>query len=829
MSDGVGSCARGAAMRSDISDLSVRDPIGLLWHGLVLVVLLVCLLPLDPDSPVLSFGLGGIFDGHLQNLPQQFYLLIKGAILWVPLGALAGLVNRGRQARLIAIAALPVLLFLAMPQLTESRLRDLLELLSLFPGLALGLWLGVGSRLLAKAPVASAPVASATQSSSDRLSQLVTGSLETPPALQMPVNSSAHHGSSELSAGHNFTEAVAPDQGQGGYRAPGWTGRILGLVLLAVAVAALFGFSRWNWLLASGLVLYAGLLWIWPRTWLVALPATLPLLDLAPWTGRFFLDEFDMLMLVTVGMLLLRKDGREQGGLPPLTGPLIALFAATLLASTVLHLLPLSPIDANAFSSYWSPYNAVRVLKGFVWGGLVFLWLRRARLNDATTLRLLALGMGLGLLGVGLVGAWERWLYTGLGEDGRAYRIVATFSSMHTGGGHIEAWLVAALPFLWLGAFRLRDLALAGPLAILTAYVTLYTVSRGGVLAMGVVLALLLAASVRVVWRAGVLRFAAPVALLLAVATVLAVGLSGGYFQQRLSTVGQDWQTRVEHWQRALGMMDDGIVAGLFGMGPGSFPRVWLARGPLDNQPATYGFATDKGNIWLRLGAGETLYYAQRVPARADQTYRLSLNVRSDADQARIDTPLCEKQLLNSRRCVWFGFDVPGDGQWHGITHTFSSGEVGGRGLFDHLPTEFVLRHAGRGGVIEVDDVQLLDEAGRNLLCNGDFSHGADCWFFKTHSHLPWHIKNLWVHLYFELGALGLALFAGLSLLALARLSRAAWRGEKAAWVLLASLAGLLTVGMFDSLLDAPRLAILLVAFTLLGAGTPWGRGKTAT
>ena len=43
-----------------------------------------------------------------------------------------------------------------------------------------------------------------------------------------------------------------------------------------------------------------------------------------------------------------------------------------------------------------------------------------------------------------------------------------TFSSMHTGGGHIEAYLVAALPFLWLATQRVRDALFTLPLMLLT-------------------------------------------------------------------------------------------------------------------------------------------------------------------------------------------------------------------------------------------------------------------------------------------------------------------------------------------------------------------------
>jgi hypothetical protein len=178
--------------------------------------------------------------------------------------------------------------------------------------------------------------------------------------------------------------------------------------------------------------------------------------------------------------------------------------------------------------------------------------------------------------------------------------------------------------------------------------------------------------------------------------------------------------------------------------------------------------------------------------------------------------------MLNSRQCEWMAFDVPGDGQWHRLSRQFASAEVGKAAWWARPPVELFLYKPGSGGVVEVDNLRLVDADGRDLLCNGDFRSGGDCWFFKTHSHLPWHIKNVWVHVLFEMGWLGLIGFVGLSLLAFRRLARAAWGGHRLAWTWLASLAGLLTVGLFDSLLDAPRLATLLVALLLLGAGYEW-------
>ena len=168
---------------------------------------------------------------------------------------------------------------------------------------------------------------------------------------------------------------------------------------------------------------------------------------------------------------------------------------------------------------------------------------------------------------------------------------------------------------------------------------------------------------------------------------------------------------------------------------------------------------------------------------------------------------------------------MPGDGQWHRVAVEFSPTTVGKGPPWRHLPVELYFHNVGKGSVIDVAHVALIDAQGRDLVANGDFRQGGDFWFSKTHSHLPWHIKNLWVHTYFEMGAVGLLLLVRLVMLATWRLARAGWRGSRLAFAMLASLAGMLVVGTFDSLLDAPRIAMLLTGWLFVGAG--WQRPRT--
>jgi O-antigen ligase len=113
--------------------------------------------------------------------------------------------------------------------------------------------------------------------------------------------------------------------------------------------------------------------------------------------------------------------------------------------------------------------------------------------------------------------------------------------------------------------------------------------------------------------------------------------------------------------------------------------------------------------------------------------------------------------------------------------------------------------------------VSVTDSFGRNLLENGDFTAANAHWFFTSdRHHLPWHAKNLWLHVLFEQGWVGLILFSMLTVFALARATAAAFRGEIVAAVLSSSLGGFLVVGLFDSLLDVPRSTFMFFLLLML-------------
>ena len=744
----------------------------------VAVSIAAIFIPFAPDSPLVAPTVRHIdaLTSYIRGIPAQLYLALKALILWMPLGLLYGFAERQTIIRRWAVAAVLTFVVVGLPLLHHAlHVVDGIEILSGYWGIMAGTWLGVHT--------------------------LRTASDWTPePARDMGGQWSIE------------SEQSRPTHA-GLWRLARRAVAIL--ILLATALWA-WTFPRWGVPLLCGLIGYALLLGKYRHAWLFIVPATLPLLDLAPDTGRFFFDEFDMVLLTTVAMLLWHgtSPAPRLTFARPLT-ILLMLFGLSVVVSMMIGLLPLAPLDGNAFTNYFSHYNSVRVAKGFLWAAALMMAMRwTLPAGRDLALRLFLPGMWLGLAGVIVAGLWERASFASLIDLTIPYRLTATFSGMHTGGSDIETYLVLAIPLAWLALGRQWPAAVRlGGIALLAlgAWLMTFTIARGGILALAVALAVLLASASRTGLRdAGNRRRARTAVIgLIAAGTVLAVGMGGGYLQKRLERSEEDFAERVRHWELALSIRDPGIATSAFGMGLGRFPEAYLFRSGTESLPSTYAFVDEGANRFLRLGGGETLYMAQRVPVSSDRRYSLSLRARSRDPDARLGVPLCEKHLLDSLRCQWNVIPVPGDGVWHPQTLIIDSGLVGTGSRFWRRAVVLSLYNDSDRAVVDVDDVEFQDETGRSLLRNGDFSAGGDDWFSATHSHLSWHTKNLWVGLLFEQGWFGILTFGLLLVAVVARLVPAVWRGDRVAGALLASLCGFLTVGMFGSLFDAPRIATL--------------------
>jgi hypothetical protein len=130
---------------------------------------------------------------------------------------------------------------------------------------------------------------------------------------------------------------------------------------------------------------------------------------------------------------------------------------------------------------------------------------------------------------------------------------------------------------------------------------------------------------------------------------------------------------------------------------------------------------------------------------------------------------------------------------------------IGQGRFYQARPVNFAIYNGSGRAVFEIDNVQLKDDQGNNLIKNGGFSKGSHFWFFSTDNHLPWHIKNLWLSQFFDTGLLGLLVFCLFVLYTLALLAKSIVGKDLSSLILFSSFCGFFTVGLIDSPFDSPR------------------------
>jgi hypothetical protein len=301
---------------------------------------------------------------------------------------------------------------------------------------------------------------------------------------------------------------------------------------------------------------------------------------------------------------------------------------------------------------------------------------------------------------------------------------------------------------------------------------------------------------------------------------------SGKFSQARLATVKQDVVTRLDHWRDALRILRrDGDA--MFGEGLGSFPSAYFWGSRAATRPATYSFASENGNTFLRLGSGESLYFEQLVAVKPGREYKLDLDMRSQSDPASLTVPVCEKALLSSFTCAWntLKLNTP-PGQWGHYEIRIDTAKFGPPASLFPRPVKLSMFNGRAGTVVDVDNVALYDDVGHSLVVNGDFSEGMDHWFFSTDSHLAWHTKNLFVHVLFEQGWLGLIIFAALLVYAVMHVFKRVLSGDALGIALIASLTAFIVVGAADSLIDETRIGFLFFLLLSIALIVAPGRNR---
>jgi hypothetical protein len=335
-----------------------------------------------------------------------------------------------------------------------------------------------------------------------------------------------------------------------------------------------------------------------------------------------------------------------------------------------------------------------------------------------------------------------------------------------------------------------------------------------------------------------------------AIALALMIPFSASYYAlERFGSSRSDLDDRVRHWTQVLGIMDRDLQTQALGMGLGKFPVTYRWRNPLGELPASMSYLDESNqdansnlgsdpeidhdirNRYLRLfapqypaGYGEVLRLLQRLPIRPDTDYLLTFDARRQDERSGLNIAICERLLLYPKNCLPTPpFALPPGPDWQHHTLRLASSTLGAASWPARAPIQIAIAVGGDHGFVDIDNISVREGmTGVELIRNGTFSNGNDGWFFSSdRHHLPWHAKNMALNLYFELGWLGVLSFFSLFFCTIVHLLVQAGRGSIHAASYLAALVGFQMVGLFDSLLDVPRLALLFYLVLLFALMLP--------
>jgi len=536
--------------------------------------------------------------------------------------------------------------------------------------------------------------------------------------------------------------------------------------------------------------------------------------DLTPWTGQFFVNEFDVWMLANLGVALLRATTSRSRRWPQPDTILFALVLASVVVSGVLELTTLEfPFEPG--NAYDHPLNTIRAPRGLLYGAITFWLATQMKVSVAAKQMSLGWGAVTGLILVVAAVLNERWRFSGVFNFDSEFRVTGPFSEMHTGGAYLDSFLVMTMPLVFLVWRRhvswMRQVFFA-LLLLGSLYCVLATLSRAPVLvvALQVVAALVLLGISQPRTRMPIL-VAGPILLLLAGFVVS----QSNPLMKRFAASVNDFRIRTSHWGRVLSECEQTAGTQWFGQGPGTFALLSRQSKRGDWVPE-YSHVHTPTRHTLVLRGGEPLYFDQRVAVASGKNYRLVIRGRRLSDGGSLTVALVEKNLLSSNeRSVLEGLLRTSPlNEWTTIQRELPSRGVGAlrggarwKALAIGRPVSLSLWSRG---VVELDSLQLLDASGKDLVRNGDFSRGHRHWWWTGDNHRSWHAFCVIVHVLIEYGWIGLLTFGGYFLW---HSVRAAWDAAKRPHMIpfAVSLLGFAVMGSIDSMIDSPRILLLLV------------------
>ncbi len=306
--------------------------------------------------------------------------------------------------------------------------------------------------------------------------------------------------------------------------------------------------------------------------------------------------------------------------------------------------------------------------------------------------------------------------------------------------------------------------------------------------------------------------------------------IGGKQMKGRFSETNRDSGLRIQHWRDTLSIMGKETKTILFGRGLGTFPMLfWKSINNMTSPPHT--IIQEDGYFFMRLYGAGNLLLGQRVPLHPGESYLFSALVRTSEKKTILPVKIEHRNILleeyNPHKTVRIKLEDTGK-LWSEVQVEIPTGDIGKGKWYESWPTVLELGFGRKGGWVDMDDVSLRSPDGKELLKNGSFIDGWSHWFqYSDHEHLPWHVKNLYLNIFFDLGIIGLLFFVVLLCIGCIRCFKSALNGNWLAAALGGSLIGFLSFGMVESPIDAARICFLFFLILFAATTLPVQKGVT--
>ncbi len=306
-------------------------------------------------------------------------------------------------------------------------------------------------------------------------------------------------------------------------------------------------------------------------------------------------------------------------------------------------------------------------------------------------------------------------------------------------------------------------------------------------------------------------------------ATVVAALGSSTASSGRASPPAEDPSSRFSPWQRVPAMVS--MVNGEWlGAGAGRYVAHYAMDAPLNERLGDIRFQTvPEPHMALAAGRhgqgfGDLLRLSQRVnDAPAGLVLRMQVR---NARPVQLHAEVCERHLIEVGGCVTQTVELEASHDLRPVRIDLGGqGELGQTG-WPRRGLVFSLALQSPGLKADVAQLSLQGSNGVELLRNGSLKNASAHWFFSSdRRHQPWHAQSVPLHWYFEQGGIGLALNLALLGLALGRVCLGSGSRHPLAPALAGALLGFFVAGLFDSLVDASRIAFLYGSVLLIALG----------